>query len=43
MLGIEISDAEFESLWAEMDKDGGGTIGFREFKDAMKQLRTRKL
>ena len=42
MLEIEISGVEFESLWSVMDNDGGGSIGFREFKDAMKQFRKRQ-
>ena len=32
MLGIVLSAEEFEKMWSEMDSDGGGQVGFREFK-----------
>ena len=42
MLGIVLSAEEFEKMWSDMDSDGGGQVGFREFKDAMKQFRNTK-
>lgn len=39
MLGIHVTLEEFEDLWAHMDADGSGEVGFREFKTTLTHFR----